>query len=255
MFKITKAILHDLSRNWALWLYAAFLMTASFGLFYIESHYEKSVIGILSMTLLLVPAFSLIYSVIYYFNSIDFITILLVQPINRSSIIISFITGLSITFASITLLGTGIPLLIYAPTTASVSVLTTGIFLAVIFVGIGSLIAVYTREKSHGLGIALLLLFYFSLLFDGLVLLLIYTFSDYPVEKLALYITFLNPIDLGRIMTLMQTDAAALMGYTGAVFQQFFGELTGMFVSIGILCLWIIIPAFLSIKKFSRKKF
>jgi hypothetical protein len=34
----------------------------------------------------------------------------------------------------------------------------------------------------------------------------------------------LNPIDLGRILFLMKFDIAALMGYTGAVFQRFFGS-------------------------------
>lgn len=255
MFKITKSIIQDLIRNWTLWLYAAFLAAASLGLFYIESHPGKSIIGVMNITLLLVPAFSLIFSVIYYFNSTDFITILLVQPIKRRSIILSFICALSILFVSVTLLGIGIPLVVNDPSFTSFTIMIAGICLAIIFVCIGVMIAVYTREKSHGLGIALVLLFYFTLLFDGLILLLIYSFSDYPVEKAALYLTFLNPLDLSRIMTLMQSDAAALMGYSGAVFQEFFTALTGMVVSIVVLIIWILIPASLAVRKFTRKNF
>ena len=34
----------------------------------------------------------------------------------------------------------------------------------------------------------------------------------------------LNPVDLGRVLLLLQFDSAALMGYTGAVFERFFGS-------------------------------
>ncbi len=33
----------------------------------------------------------------------------------------------------------------------------------------------------------------------------------------------LNPIDLSRILILLQLDVSAMMGYTGAVFKDFFG--------------------------------
>lgn len=54
------------------------------------------------------------------------------------------------------------------------------------------------------------------------VLSVIQLLTDYPLEKATLTLVLLNPVDLGRILMLMQLDISALMGYTGAFFQQFF---------------------------------
>ena len=64
---------------------------------------------------------------------------------------------------------------------------------------------------------------------------------------------FMNPIDLSRIQILLQMDISALMGYTGAVFREFFGNNTGIILSILGLILWIIFPLMISLKKFKRK--
>lgn len=255
MVEITKSMIRDLARNWTLWLYLVFLLATSLGLFSIEGETGKATLGVLNVVLLVVPAFCLIFSVIYYFNASDFILLLLAQPLRRNTIILGFICSLSIVFLIEMLIGCGLPLLFLAPGLTSVSVVLSGAFLSVIFVSLALLIGVHTREKSHGLGLALILWFYFALLFDGLILILSYTFSDYPIEKVAIYVTFLNPIDLARIMTILHTDAAALMGYTGAVFEKFFNAQTGTLLGFGVLSLWILLSWFLTVRKFSKKSF
>jgi Cu-processing system permease protein len=51
----------------------------------------------------------------------------------------------------------------------------------------------------------------------------------------------------------MQTDAAALMGYSGAVFQQVFTENWGKALVLVLLLLWALVPFSLSIRWFIRK--
>ena len=94
---------------------------------------------------------------------------------------------------------------------------------------------------------------YFALLFDGLVLFILFQFSDYPLEKVVVFISALNPIDLGRILILLRLDVSALMGYTGAVFKDFFGTSLGMAVAFITLLLWCIIPVGWSVIKFKKK--
>jgi Cu-processing system permease protein len=94
---------------------------------------------------------------------------------------------------------------------------------------------------------------YFTLLFDGLVLFLLFQFSDFPLEKPMIAVSALNPVDLSRILILLHMDASALMGYTGAVFKDFFGTITGSVFSFGVLTLWVIIPTWLSVRAFKRK--
>jgi Cu-processing system permease protein len=53
----------------------------------------------------------------------------------------------------------------------------------------------------------------------------------------------------------MKFDIAALMGYTGAVFQRFFGSSLGVIISVVCLFVWIIVPFFLSSRFFKKKDF
>ena len=93
----------------------------------------------------------------------------------------------------------------------------------------------------------------FRLLFDGLVLFLLFQFADYPLEKPMIGATALNPVDLGRIMILLQMDVSAMMGYTGAIFKDFFGTYTGVIFSFGVMLLWVVVPVWFSTRKFNRK--
>ena len=66
-------------------------------------------------------------------------------------------------------------------------------------------------------------------------------------------ISGLNPIDLSRIIVLLRLDVSALMGYTGAVFKDFFGTTLGFGVALLALSLWAIVPLLISTKKFRTK--
>ena len=51
---------------------------------------------------------------------------------------------------------------------------------------------------------------------------------------------------------LLQFDTAALMGYTGAVYQQFFGSGLGIFIAAGVLLLWAAVPLWIAVRRFER---
>ena len=131
--------------------------------------------------------------------------------------------------------------------------LIIGCFLSVIFVSIALLAVLITRDKAKGIGISMFLWLYFAIIFDGLILYILFQFADYPLEKTMMILSFFNPIDLCRIVILLRLDISALMGYTGAVFKDFFGTATGMITSVSILLLWIIIPIMLSRRIFKKK--
>ena len=66
-------------------------------------------------------------------------------------------------------------------------------------------------------------------------------------------VSMLNPIDLCRIMILLKMDISAMMGYTGAIFKDFFGTNLGIIISFSVLLMWILAPLALSLKKFNTK--
>jgi Cu-processing system permease protein len=150
-------------------------------------------------------------------------------------------------------IGAGIPILLYQPDAVGLTMIGTGILLSIIFVSIALLASVKTRDKAKGIGVAILLWFYFSIIFDGIVLFILFQFQDYPMEKPMLIFTALNPIDLSRILILLKMDISALMGYTGAVFKDFFGTVTGTVIALSTLLLWIAVPCWLSVRSFVKK--
>jgi len=131
--------------------------------------------------------------------------------------------------------------------------LGTGCLVSVVFVAIAFLSAIITRDKAKGIGISIMLWLFFALLYDGLILFLMFQLSDYPIEKAMVGISALNPISLARILILLHLDVSAMMGYTGAIFKDFFGTTAGLFISFFLLALWIIVPFYISLLKFKKK--
>ena len=65
----------------------------------------------------------------------------------------------------------------------------------------------------------------------------------------------LNPIDLSRILVILDLDISALMGYSGAVFSRFFGNSAGVLVSLLTLIVWAVLPVILFTYYANKKDF
>lgn len=253
MKKIFKYVTADILRNKIVIAYTVLLLIISLSVFMLQDEASKGLLSLLNITLLIVPLTSIIFSAIYVYNSAEFIELLVSQPLKRKSIWLSLFYGLSSALSIAFFIGAGIPIIIYQPTATGFIMLGAGIVLSIIFVAIAMLAAVLTRDKAKGIGITIMLWLYFALIFDGLILFILFQFEDYPLDKFMVFSSALNPVDLCRILILLQMDVSALMGYTGAVFQDFFGSQLGSFVAALVLLLWVIIPVWLSTKRFQKK--
>ena len=253
MKKIFKYVIADILRNKVIIIYTAFLLVTSFTMFSLEDNSSKGLLSLLNIILIIVPLVSIVFSTIYVYNSAEFIELLVSQPLKRKTIWLSLFAGLGASLSLSFFVGVGIPVLFYQFNTIGFMMIIMGLFLSIIFVAIAMLATVRTRDKAKGIGTAILLWLYFSLLFDGLVLFLLFQFADYPLEKPMIGITALNPIDIGRIMILLRMDVSAMMGYTGAIFKNFFGTNIGVMVSFSTLFLWALIPVWVSTRSFNRK--
>ncbi len=253
MRKIVKYVVIDILRNRIMIAYAILLILLSLSLFALEDNTAKAMLDLLNIVLIIVPLVSLLFSVIYIYNSAEFLELLVSQPLKRGMIWLSLFLGLALSLCLTFLLGVGLPVLFFDFSATAAMLVLTGLFLTVIFIAIAMLAAVKVRDKAKGIGIAVLLWIYFTVLFDGMVLFFLFQFADYPVEKPMVAISMLNPVDIGRIMILLRMDESALMGYTGAIFRNFFGTGTGVVISFLVLLLWVLIPAMLSVRKFKNK--
>ena len=253
MRKISYVFIQDLLKNKAILGYLFLLVSIGWGIFLIENQSQKIILSLLQITLLVLPLITIIFSTIYYYNSQEFVLLLLSQPIKRHLLMRGIFFGVSFTFFLTFLIGIGIPIMLFYPGAESLFLLLAGTLLTLIFTAFGFLIGITISDKAKGMGLAILVWAFTTFIYDGLILLLMYQLADYPIEQTVLILSFFNPVDIARILVIMQTEASALLGLSGAVFQDFFGSATGWVVSILVLLVWWLTPVLLSIKIFVKK--
>lgn len=253
MPKIFKYVLLDIAKSKIILFYTLALLIISLSVFNISETSAKAIISLLNIELIVLPLICGVFSTIYFYNSSEFIELLVAQPLKRKNIFASILLGLIGALSLAFIVGCGIPLLLYYDDTTSYLFIIAGVVLTACFTAFALTAAVFTKDKAKGIGATILLWFYFTLIFDGLVLFLLFQFSDYPVENYMIALSCLNPIDLVRILILLKIDIAAIMGYTGALFKDFFGSNGGSVLSAMVLLLWIAIPSWIALRKFCRK--
>jgi Cu-processing system permease protein len=253
MTRIIKYVFYDILRTRFILFYTAFLMVCTFAFFQVDGDFGKVVLSLMNIVLMAVPLVSVVFTTIHFFNSYEFIELMLAQPVNRRAVFLSEYLAVASSLCLAFVVGVAFPFVLYGAWQPISSLMITGIFLTLVFVSLAFFASVLTRDKAKAIGIALLFWFYFSLIYDGLLLWVIYSFSDYPLEKLTLTLIAFNPIDLARIIMLLQLDISALMGYTGAFYKNFFGSNLGILFSLSLLLLWVLWPVLFALRIFNKK--
>ncbi len=253
MKTIVKYVLLDLLRNKTILVYTVILAALAVSVLGMGSNSTKGMLSLLNITLLFVPIISILFATIYFFNSIEFTELLLAQPIKRKTMLLASYTGVAFALGIAYIVGVGLPVCILSYGIAALTLIISGLFLTLIFSALALLIFVLFKDKTKGIGAAIIIALFFTLLFDGLLLSFIYSFSDYPIDRPLLGLISLNPVDLGRILVLLQLDVAVMMGYSGALFKKFMGSATGSIYVIGCMLFWIIIPLVISVRVFKKK--
>lgn len=227
---------------------------------YLSNDVSKAIVSLMNITFILTPLIGTIFGIMNYYNSREFIELLLAQPLQRKKLFMGLYLGISLSLSLSLILGMGLPFIFYgiAFSGAIKSLLTlllSGVFLTFIFTALSFYIALINENRLKGFGMAILFWLFMVFIYDGIFLLLLLFLQSYPIEKFAIILSLLNPVDLSRILIMLELDVSALMGYTGAVFNRFFGTGAGMLISISALLSWTIIPVFLIIRKSDRKDF
>jgi Cu-processing system permease protein len=242
------------------YVYFAFYLVLGFVLLFLNNDVNKAVITLMNIIIVLTPLIATVFGVMYYYNSKEFTELLLAQPIKRSTIFMGQYLGISISLTLSLVLGLGIPFLMYglflsAAVFDFALLLAVGSLLNFIFVALAFNIAMSNENKIKGFGYAILLWLFMAVIYDGIFLISLVVFNEYPLDRLALFATMFNPIDLSRILILLKLDISALLGYTGAVFKTFFGTGLGFFLSISIMVLWVLLPVLRMRLKLKKKDF
>ena len=253
MGKVFKYTLIDLARNKFVLGYAALMLVLAQGLFLLEGDPTKALLSLVQIVMALVPLIAMIFTVVYMYDTLEFTQLLAVQPIARRSILGGQVLALSVALLIAQSIGLGLPLLVNAPGLPALILSVSGSALVLVFTALGVSIALKQREKARGVGVALGMWLLFILVFDAVLMWLMFALSDHPIEPFVVPFAGLNPVDLARILVMLQIDLAAMMGYSGAIYKNFFGSVGGMVVAGLILSIWVLVPLLISFRIFRRK--
>lgn len=220
----------------------------------------ETLLSLSNVMLLFVPLVGMIYGILYIYQSREFVELLLTQPINRRVLYWGLFLGISTPLMAAFIIGSMLPLgwhgILMVDGMASAMVLALGGILTLIFASLGFVFGLmFYEDKIKGFGFTIVVWLFLAILYDGLVLMLVFLFGDYPLENFVIAVSMLNPIDLARIMVMLEFDVSALMGYTGAVFNRFFGTAIGISVASAMLLVWLAVPSWIGLNVFRKKDF
>jgi Cu-processing system permease protein len=215
-------------------------------------------ISLSNVLILFVPLIAVIQSAMYVYGNREYIELMLTQPVSRTQIWLSLWIGFSLPFVLVLFVAILLPfaylLTSWATFAQVVLVAVTASLLSAIFSAVAFWLAFKIDDRTKGLAMVLGLWIVMAIIYDGLILILLQMFADYPIEGFLLAITVFNPIDLGRISMLLQMNTSAMMGYTGALFKQWMGA-GGIFYALGLLIVWLTVPLTFSLRTFKNKDF
>jgi Cu-processing system permease protein len=257
--RIARYGMRDVIRSRWLLAYGAFFLIATHALLRFSDTPAKALLSLVNVVLLVVPLANVVFGTAYLYASREFVELLLAQPVRRRQLFAGQCLGLAAPVAAAAVAGILVPLLANGVDAAAlrlgavIALMATA--LSLIFTALAAVVAYGIEDRVRGLALAIGLWLLLAVVYDGAVLLAAVQFADYPLERPMLGAMMANPIDLARVLLLTRFDTAALLGYTGAVFQRLFAGTGGLAIAAGALLLWVAVPTVLGARLFHRKDF
>lgn len=238
------------------WVFALALLVLVLAETFIRmaGEFEKAVTSLASVTVVLVPLASALFSNFYWYSSERATELLLTQPIPRRALFNARFLALSIALGLSFAIGIATPFVLHGASSYGWIVLTAiGVFLAIVFTAVGSLISILVPDRMKGVGLVLGLWLYLVIVHDGLILLMLLGLGDYPLDVPGAIVGSLNPIGLARLALLVQQDAALLLGHTGALMAKLMTGTVGQAIGCAMAFLWVVAPAGFGLRRFLKK--
>lgn len=258
--KVMRYELRDVARSRWLSSYTLFFLLLTDVVLRFSGSTANALASLVTVVQIIIPLVNIVFGTMYLYNAREFTELLLAQPIDRRQLFGGIYLGLTLPLSAGFALGTALPFALHGvddamQRTTIALLIGTGVALTFAFTGIAFLLALRIEDKAKALGAAIGIWLLTTVLYDGIVVLLIAMFADNPLERPLIALMLLNPVDLARVLLVLQLDVSALMGYTGAVFKSFFGHSVGITLALGVLLGWAVAPALAALRTFRRKDF
>src|SRR5687768_5633856 len=137
--KLLKYAFYDVLRSKVILGYTVILFLIALGFVYMQSDPSKTIISLLTIVLMIVPLISIILGTTHYYNSREFIELMMAQPIRRRSIFFAQYIGLSVVLALAFIVGIGLPVLFNGFDVATLYLILNGVLLTFVFTALAFL--------------------------------------------------------------------------------------------------------------------
>jgi Cu-processing system permease protein len=133
-------------------------------------------------------------------------------------------------------------------------VVVYSMMLAMVFTGLSVLISLLARRRQIALGMALGVWVFYELVYGMLMLGTTLYLTPAVLKTVLLAGLMGNPVDIVRVLSLLQIGGPHLYGPAGATLVKLTGS-AGMATLYGVLGLlvWVVAPIFVSMKIFDRQ--
>lgn len=259
MTNITTIIKYEflnILRNRWLFFYILIVALTIFTFQKISGNYQKTIFSLSSISVILVPLITSLFTTIYWYYSERFTQLMLTQPIPRHILFCTRILALTISLSSCFGFGVLFGTALIGEISFNVfTVITINTFLTFIFVALSLLISIKINDRMRGVGLVFGIWLYFTLVHDGFILLFLAALHNYPVDLHGGLLGALSPIGLSRVVLLMHNEGALLLGHTGALVREILTSWKGYFIAFVIFCTWTFCSFYFGYQIFKRKDF
>ena len=216
--------------------------------------------SLLDVVLILTPLIGLVLGTTRMHHAREMIELMLAQPVSRRRVFLDLWMRGTVPLAGALAVGVIAPFAWQGSLWrdgATMPLLLAAAAAMLVFMShsLAMIIALRIDDRVRALGVALIAWLVTAVLWDGLVLVMALLFADRPIEMPVLAMLVLNPVDLVRVLLLLGSDAAALMGYTGAVVSRSLGTAAGRAALGGVVAMWLVLPLWWAKRTFERKDF
>jgi Cu-processing system permease protein len=222
--------------------------------------FARTSASIINLGGFLIPLLALLLGVFSFITNREYLELMVTQPISRRRVLLGRYLGLVLTVIGASLLGFGLPGVIIALVIGAegalqyLLVVGYSLLLAMVFTGLSMLIALLARRRQIALGIALAVWVFYEVVY-GVLILGMTLYLPSTVLKTTLLAALLgNPIDIARVLSLLQVGGPHLFVPAGATLIKLTGsEAVATLIGLAGMALWIVAPVLVSSRIFKKQ--
>ncbi len=215
--------------------------------------FTRTSASLLNLVLYVVPLGSLVLAAFSFNGDAGTSQLLFSQPITRLEILAGKMMGLSTSVFVAVLFGFGVSGIVIGFQAGSDGIPSYLAFvgfmllLVLVFLSIGVLIAISTKDRATSIGFAVALWFFFVVFYDLIIIGAAFVLQQHTANTVIFLSVFGNPIDLVRVSSLLVLGSPTIFGAAGSALLKFFHSAPVTIITlVSALLVWVFGPLMIS---------